>query len=119
MKRRRSKRKPRFLFVTVLILCIILITIKSCFKPRKDSNTKEASNVPKIEQLESRIIKLEKQLDTKKLSNSLNSSNYIKGPIKSITLRLESADDRLRIYWEDGGKSDLPCTKEQATWICG
>jgi hypothetical protein len=41
------------------------------------------------------------------------------GPIKSITFRSGTADDRLRIYWENGTSSDLPCTQEQATWVCG
>ena len=41
------------------------------------------------------------------------------GPVKSLTFRTDSADDRLRIYWADGSTSDLPCTKEQGTWACG
>ena len=41
------------------------------------------------------------------------------GPVKSLTFRMGSADDRLRIYWADGTSSDLPCTKEQSTWACG
>ena len=39
--------------------------------------------------------------------------------IKSITFRMGSKDDRLRIYWKDGSKTDLPCTKEQTIWACG
>jgi hypothetical protein len=30
-----------------------------------------------------------------------------------------SDDDRLRIYWADGSRTDLPCTKEQSTFVCG
>jgi len=41
------------------------------------------------------------------------------GPIKSITFRSGTADDRLRIYWENGKVSSLPCTLEQGTWACG
>ncbi|MEB3335196.1 MAG: hypothetical protein VKP70_09440 [Cyanobacteriota bacterium] len=41
------------------------------------------------------------------------------GVIKSLTLRLGSEDDRLRIYWGDGSQTDLPCTKEQSTYVCG
>ena len=41
------------------------------------------------------------------------------GPVKSLTFRMGSEDDRLRIYWGDGTTSDLPCTKEQGTWACG
>jgi hypothetical protein len=39
--------------------------------------------------------------------------------IKSLTLRSGSDDDRLRIYWANGSTTDLPCTKEQATLVCG
>jgi len=41
------------------------------------------------------------------------------GPVKSLTFRMNSSDDRLRIYWGDGSTSDLECTKEQGTWACG
>ncbi|MBM5820487.1 MAG: hypothetical protein FJ070_10465 [Cyanobacteria bacterium K_DeepCast_150m_m2_101] len=41
------------------------------------------------------------------------------GPVKSLTFRMGTNDDRLRIYWADGTSSDLPCTKEQSTWACG
>jgi hypothetical protein len=41
------------------------------------------------------------------------------GVIKSLTLRSGTEDDRLRIYWADGTRTDIPCTKEQATLVCG
>ncbi len=41
------------------------------------------------------------------------------GPVRSITYRSGTDDDRLRIYWADGTSSDLPCTQEQATLVCG
>ena len=41
------------------------------------------------------------------------------GPVKSLTFRMGTSDDRLRIYWADGTTSDLPFTKEQSTWACG
>jgi hypothetical protein len=34
-------------------------------------------------------------------------------------MRTGTDDDRLRIYWADGTKTDLPCTREQATYVCG
>ena len=37
----------------------------------------------------------------------------------TLTLRSGTDDDRLRIYWADGSTTDLPCTKEQATLVCG
>jgi hypothetical protein len=39
--------------------------------------------------------------------------------VKSLTLRTGTEDDRLRIYWADGSSSDLPCTQEQNTLVCG
>ncbi|QEY33073.1 hypothetical protein EVJ50_13370 [Synechococcus sp. RSCCF101] len=41
------------------------------------------------------------------------------GAIQSLTFRMGTEDDRLRVYWADGSTSDLPCTKEQAVWACG
>jgi outer membrane murein-binding lipoprotein Lpp len=41
------------------------------------------------------------------------------GPVRSLTYRSGTDDDRLRIYWADGTSSDLPCTQEQATLVCG
>ncbi|MEO1004107.1 MAG: hypothetical protein AAFX65_13485 [Cyanobacteria bacterium J06638_7] len=41
------------------------------------------------------------------------------GPVRSVTYRSGTDDDRLRIYWADGSSSDLPCTQEQATLVCG
>ena len=42
------------------------------------------------------------------------------GPLRSLTLRLDSTDDRLRLYWADGQRSDLSCSKEGLnTWACG
>ena len=54
-------------------------------------------------------------------NNNTSQKNFEKvtGPIKSITFRVGTKDDRLRIYWDNNGKSDLPCTKEQSIWVCG
>jgi len=41
------------------------------------------------------------------------------GAIRSLTFRMGTEDDRLRVYWADGSTSDLPCTKEQNVWACG
>ena len=42
------------------------------------------------------------------------------GPIRSLTLRLGTDDDRLRLYWGDGQTSDLACSQEgKGTWACG
>ncbi|WP_255476263.1 hypothetical protein [Synechococcus sp. SYN20] len=72
-----------------------------------------------ITRLEQRIEKLERQVEEKLPTPSGTSSKVPAGPISSITMRTGTADDRLRIYWADGTRSDLPCTREQNTWACG
>ena len=74
----------------------------------------------RIQRLELRLQQLEQRLNTHQEGNPVDTSAKVPvGPIKSITFRTGTADDRLRIYWENGTRSDLPCTKEQATWVCG
>jgi hypothetical protein len=68
----------------------------------------------KIQQLEQRLNKVSQQTD-----GADRSGKPPAGVIKSLTLRLGSDDDRLRIYWADGSRTDLPCTKEQSTFVCG
>jgi hypothetical protein len=68
----------------------------------------------KIQQLEQRLNKVSQQGD-----GADRSGKPPAGVIKSLTLRMGSEDDRLRIYWADGSRTDLPCTKEQSTFVCG
>ncbi len=69
------------------------------------------------------LIQLEKRisdLETKENSFSQNSDKDQEFLIiKEVTFRIGTEDDRLRIYWSDGRKTDLPCTKEQNIWACG
>jgi hypothetical protein len=77
---------------------------------------------PRIDQLEFKIQQLEQRLQKAELQRNGATDRSGKppaGPIKSLTLRSGTNDDRLRIYWADGTSSDLPCTKEQATLVCG
>jgi hypothetical protein len=69
----------------------------------------------KLQQLEQRLNKLSLRSD----DGADKAGKPPAGVIKSLTLRLGSEDDRLRIYWADGSKTDLPCTKEQSTYVCG
>ncbi|MCX5955105.1 MAG: hypothetical protein NTW51_01565 [Cyanobacteria bacterium] len=69
----------------------------------------------KIEQLEQRLNKLASE----RRDGSDRQGKPPSGRIKSLTLRTGTEDDRLRIYWADGSTTDLPCTKEQATFVCG
>jgi len=72
------------------------------------------------EQLELKIQQLEQKLNAVTPGNGADPAGKPPaGAIKSLTYRSGTEDDRLRIYWADGTKSDLPCTKEQSTVVCG
>jgi hypothetical protein len=72
------------------------------------------------EQLELKLQQLEQRLNAPTPRGAADSDGKAPaGPVKSITFRSGGADDRLRIYWADGSSSDLPCTKEQGTLVCG
>ncbi|MCP9797539.1 hypothetical protein [Cyanobium sp. Lug-B] len=68
----------------------------------------------KIQQLEQRLNKADLRPDTADPAGKPPA-----GVVKSLTLRTDTEDDRLRIYWADGSRTDLPCTKEQTTLVCG
>jgi len=73
----------------------------------------------KILLLEQRLNKLESEIKNKIQINGDEDKRTPLGPIRSLTFRIGTEDDRLRIYWADGTNSDLPCTKEQSIWVCG
>ena len=71
-------------------------------------------------QLELKIQQLEQKLNAATPGNGADPAGKPPaGAVKSLTYRSGTADDRLRIYWADGSKTDLPCTKEQSTFVCG
>jgi len=105
-----TKKFQRLILLSSLPL---LLAVTSCTNFSK-KNTSFRSNT--INQLEKRILKLENGLKNEfKDSDNKNKS----ATIKSLTFRLGTEDDRLRIYWSNGMKTDLPCTKEQNIWACG
>ncbi len=76
----------------------------------------------RLDQVDLKIQQLEQRLNKFSLRSEDGSDKAGKPPagvIKSLTFRLGSEDDRLRIYWADGSRTDLPCTKEQSTYVCG
>ncbi len=75
----------------------------------------------RIDQLELQIQQLEQRLNRVNLrpDTADPAGKPPAGVVKSLTLRTDTEDDRLRIYWADGSKTDLPCTKEQTTLVCG
>lgn len=74
----------------------------------------------RLEQQNLKIQQLEQKLNAVTPKGAADSSGKPPaGPVKSLTYRSGTSDDRLRIYWADGTSSNLPCTQEQATLVCG
>ena len=73
-----------------------------------------------IEQLERRINQLELQLQGLTSLAGDADSKTPAGPLRSLTLRIGTKDDRLRMYWADGQTSNLICSQEgKGVWACG
>ena len=74
----------------------------------------------KFERIERRLQRLERDQGVTSTSQAPNDPKAPAGPIRSLTLRVGTDDDRLRLYWADGQTSDLICSKEgKGTWACG
>ena len=73
-----------------------------------------------LEQLELRVNQLERDLKDVQRPGLETDSKTPPGPLRSLTLRLGTDDDRLRLYWADGQESNLICSQEgKGTWACG
>ncbi len=98
----------------VLHACAIIcaISISGCHLKSYEMNNSG------INKLQERVSKLERNLIEEEKAIS-NQKEKLSSLINSITIRLGSNDDRLRIYWRDGSKTDLPCNKEMKMWACG
>ncbi len=99
-----------------------LIVVGGCQRNTESLNDSPRDQRQSINQLEQRLEKLERLLSENKERIGPQTKPDQKTPsgrIKSLTFRIGTQDDRLRIYWADGTKSDLPCTKEQFIWACG
>jgi hypothetical protein len=96
-------------------LLLVALAGSGCQRgPSAESQRLDQVNL-KIQQLEQRLNKLSVRAE----DGADKAGKPPAGVIKSLTLRMGSEDDRLRIYWADGTKTDLPCTKEQSTFVCG
>ena len=108
-----SRSSPlRWLVATTLLLT-------GCSSSALNTTDKNASKAT-LERLELRVNQLERQLNDIAPSPSPSDSKTPAGPIRSLTLRLGTDDDRLRLYWGDGQTSDLACSQEgKGIWACG
>jgi hypothetical protein len=113
-----SSRASRFQsgVITVALASSAALALSACGSKTVPLNKTQRETINRLEQ---RIEQLERQVGEQLPTLSDNSNKVPAGPISSITLRTGTSDDRLRIYWADGTRSDLPCTKEQNTWACG
>jgi len=80
-----------------------------------------SAQAERLDRLELRLQQMEQRLNQQRQSHdgADRSGKPPAGVIKSLTLRSGTEDDRLRIYWANGSTTDLPCTKEQSTLVCG
>lgn len=96
---------------SALALVALSLALASC-QPSREAQ--------RLQQLEQRVQQLEQRQATPEKADPADSKGKPPaGVVKSLTFRIGSEDDRLRIYWADGSRTDLPCTKEQGTWACG
>ena len=102
----------RWLVATALLLA-------GCSTSALNTDGNDASQAT-FERLELRVNQLEQQLNDFKGASAPADSKTPAGPIRSLTPRLGTDDDRLRLYWGDGQTSDLACSQEgKGTWACG
>lgn len=99
------------------LFCLLMIVSCGHFKIEDQTSN---SNSTTLRQLEERINRLEQNIrDRSSIPAKPDTNNVPPGPIKSLTFRVGTIDDRLRVYWSDGRTSDLPCTKDESVWACG
>ena len=117
MARRAPGDRPHTRLAGVACLAVTVLVLSACDRGSKPPS--QASQAEAINRLELRMEQLERRLGQQLPPLTDPSDKAPAGPVKSLTLRVGTVDDRLRIYWADGSSSDLPCTKEQSTWACG
>ncbi|MFM7547676.1 MAG: hypothetical protein ACKO8I_02155 [Cyanobacteriota bacterium] len=109
------KPLPRPLWIGGPLLA--LLSLSSGCQPRANPDLQVLQQ--RQEQLDLKIQQLEQRLNAVTPGAADQKGKPPAGPVKSLTLRSGSSDDRLRIYWADGTTSNLPCTREQGTLVCG
>lgn len=108
--------RAKTLNALALIGCLGLINV-ACSSQPQDPNA--INQTEAIKRLDYRLQQLEQRLEAQTAGKADEGDKTPPGPVKSLTLRLGTVDDRLRIYWENGTTTNLPCTEEQKTWVCG
>ena len=104
---------------TAIYIATGTLLINGCEKKQQVLSNNQTFNEEELHLLKLRVDQLEQQINSETKNSSKRHLRNVKSPIKSMTFRIGTTDDRLRIYWSDGSNSDLPCTKEQSIWVCG
>ena len=100
-------------------MAVACLTISGCGSRTEPSSDDQASQAA-LERLELRVNQLERKLSSTTPGDGDLDPNVPAGPLQSLTLRLGTDDDRLRLYWADGQSSDLLCSEEgKGVWACG
>lgn len=111
--------RPTFKHVSSGVLALLTLgLLSSCQTPSGRDRSASPDQTQAIQRLNERLERLETRIDAAAPTPD-QGDRVPPGPIKSITFRSGTADDRVRIYWANGERSNLPCTLEQGTWACG
>lgn len=106
--------------IPLLCLGVTSFGLIGCGLVPSSSVTPNTNSRASIEQLERRINTLEQELQELKSPSGDADSKTPAGPLRSLTLRIGTEDDRLRMYWADGQTSNLICSQEgKGVWACG
>ena len=108
--------RHRRALLSAVLLASLAATASGC---QLNRNQRQAE-AERFSRLELRLQQLEQRLNRLPSGNGADPAGKPPaGVVKSLTFRTGTEDDRLRIYWSDGSRTDLPCTQEQNTWVCG
>ena len=106
--------------IPLLCLLVTSVGLTSCGLVSSSGDKPNANTRASIKQLEQRINQLEQELQQIKSPGGDADSKTPAGPLRSLTLRIGTEDDRLRMYWADGQTSNLICSEEgKGVWACG
>ena len=104
--------------IPLLCLGVTSVGLTSCGLVTSIGDKPNTSTL--IEQMEQRLNQLELKLQGLTTPVGDADSKTPAGPLRSLTLRIGTEDDRLRMYWADGQTSNLICSQEgKGVWACG
>ena len=106
-------------YLAMPLIALSCLSLSSCVS-KPSSTGRDQTIQAALERLELRVYQLERKLSSSRPGNPELDQKIPAGPIQSLTLRLGTNDDRLRLYWADGQSSDLLCSEEgKGVWACG